>query len=87
MYREEFEKNRDKSEIIVSAVDFMKKVNAYADSVGRFSWLDNPSCAFLGIYDMEDKKVYYCFIEDLKEEELMAIDSLKQAFIMNTQNK
>ena len=63
--------------IILSSKEFMSLVNKYADSCGKYLCGDDISCAYVGISDIDKYEDYFCAIEDLTEEEIKKIDSLK----------
>ena len=73
--REKFVKNNEG--VIVDHDAFMSIINKYADSHGKYLASDNPACAFMGVYDIDECEGYYCPIEDLSEEEINKICSLR----------
>ena len=74
--RDAFLRDPDRG-IILSAEAFMSIVNKYVKSQGKYSWCDNPSCAYMGVSDVDRYEEYYCPIEDFTEDEIRNIERLK----------
>jgi hypothetical protein len=92
----EIKKNREKFikenpyDVIIDSMSFMILIDKYMFSSKNSSknsskiylWSDNPSCGFLGLYDIDDYKTHYCPIEDFTDEEMKKIDNCKK-FLYN----
>jgi len=79
--REKFLKNNP-DDVVIDSRSFMVLVNQYMGVHKNFSeiylWSDNPLCGFLGLYNVDSYKTFYCAVEDFTDGEIIKINNCKK---------